>query len=105
DHALGLAPSAGGLPSVGVYVIPLLVEELPAGGFDYDRDDHRLVLRVPAVSRADMAAALVQPEFAEFAAALVVLTIRPGPGVAKYGPRHVGRWRWTSASRRKICTW
>ena len=89
DHGLGLAPSAGGLPSVGVYVVPLLVAELPAGVFDYDRDGHRLVLRVPAVSRADMAAALVQPEFAELAAALVVLTIRTGPGVAKYGLRHV----------------
>ncbi|MGH3707068.1 MAG: hypothetical protein ACRDQ9_05195 [Pseudonocardiaceae bacterium] len=54
-------------------MVPLLVEELPAGVFDYDRDGHRLFLRVPAVSRADMAAALVQPEFAQLAAALPTL--------------------------------
>ncbi|GAA1337039.1 SagB/ThcOx family dehydrogenase [Saccharothrix algeriensis] len=77
-HVLGLNPTAGGLPSLGVHVV------LDGEVCEYLREPHAL----RPVGKADLAGVFAQEEFARRARAVIVLTGRMGPGLAKYGPRH-----------------
>ena len=83
-HALGIAPSAGGLPSVAVHVAATRVEGL-AGVYAYAREEHALLgLGGPAA----LAAVVHQAEFATRPAAVIALGLRLDLGLAKYPLRH-----------------
>ncbi|MFD7654141.1 SagB/ThcOx family dehydrogenase [Actinosynnema sp. NPDC059797] len=77
-HVLGTNPTAGGLPSLRVHVV--------VGGrlHEYHREQHAL----DDLGPVDLDGVFAQPEFAERAHTVVVLSGRMGPGLAKYGPRH-----------------
>ncbi|MEV0677443.1 SagB/ThcOx family dehydrogenase [Actinosynnema sp. NPDC050436] len=74
----GTNPTAGGLPSLRVHVV------LEGSVFEYLREQHALC----ATGSADLAGVFAQEEFARRARAVIVLSGRMGPGLAKYGPRH-----------------
>ncbi|CCH30607.1 SagB/ThcOx family dehydrogenase [Actinosynnema sp. NPDC047251] len=78
QHVLGTNPTAGGLPSLRVHVV------LDGDVFEYLREPHALC----PTGTTDLAGVFAQEEFARRARAVIVLTGRMGPGLAKYGPRH-----------------
>ncbi|MBW4717777.1 SagB/ThcOx family dehydrogenase [Saccharothrix obliqua] len=77
-HVLGTNPTAGGLPSLRVHVV------LDRRVYEYLREPHAL----SDTGEADLDGVFAQEEFARRAPAVIVLTGRMGPGLAKYGPRH-----------------
>jgi SagB-type dehydrogenase family enzyme len=77
-HVLGTNPTAGGLPSLRVHVV------VDGTLHEYHREPHALAELGPA----DLGGVFAQPEFAERARTVLVLSGRMGPGLAKYGPRH-----------------
>ncbi|MEU4805278.1 nitroreductase family protein [Actinosynnema sp. NPDC023587] len=77
-HVLGTNPTAGGLPSLRVHVV------LDGDVHEYLREQHALC----PTGTADLTGVFAQDEFARRARAVIVLTGRVGPGLAKYGPRH-----------------
>jgi SagB-type dehydrogenase family enzyme len=79
-------PSGGALYPLELYVIALDVDGVGAGAHHYNPYRHRLET-IGAVERADVARALVEPELADSAAALVVLTAMFWRSRFKYGLR------------------
>jgi SagB-type dehydrogenase family enzyme len=79
-------PSGGALYPLELYVLPLAVDGVETGAFHYDPYGHRLE-RLGAVDEAVVAAALVEPELAGRASALVVVTATFWRSRFKYGLR------------------
>lgn len=77
-HVLGTNPTAGGLPSLRVHVV------LDGDVHEYLREQHALC----RTGTADLTGVFTQEGFTARARAVIVLTGRMGPGLAKYGPRH-----------------
>jgi SagB-type dehydrogenase family enzyme len=80
------APSGGALYPLELYVVVLTVEALDAATYHYDPFRHRLEQIGPAL-RGDVGSALVDPDLAENAAALVVVTAMFWRSRFKYGLR------------------
>jgi SagB-type dehydrogenase family enzyme len=79
-------PSAGALYPLELYVAALAVEGVPAAVYHYHPFRHRLE-RLTAVSRPDVARALVDPALAEDAGALLVVSAVFWRSRIKYGLR------------------
>jgi SagB-type dehydrogenase family enzyme len=79
-------PSGGALYPLELYVVALDVERVGAGVHHYNPYRHRLEL-LGAAERADVAKALVEPELADNAAALIVVTGMFWRSRFKYGLR------------------
>lgn len=87
ERALSRSPSAGGLGGVRAYLAARSVRGVEAGVHRYLPEAH--ALEPVADARPDRAAAAyLQPEFAERAAATIILTVDVRPGLARYGVRH-----------------
>ncbi|PRX48330.1 SagB-type dehydrogenase family enzyme [Prauserella shujinwangii] len=88
EHPLGMAPTAGGLPSLGVYVLVRRAEEVPSGLYRYEAVSHELV----ELSTVDPTGALelvyAQPEFATRPAVSLALTARLDVAFGQYPLRH-----------------
>ncbi|GAA3854918.1 hypothetical protein GCM10022243_20470 [Saccharothrix violaceirubra] len=78
SHVLGMAPNAGGLPSLRVHVVH------DGEVYEYLRGPHDLVAR----GKSDLTGVFAQEEFARRAHTVIVLSGHLGPGLAKYGERH-----------------
>jgi SagB-type dehydrogenase family enzyme len=88
-HPLNMHPSAGGLPSMTTYVVVLQhIKRIPEGVYVFDRAGHRLLLRRTGDVRGALASCLVQPEFAERAPVVVVLTGELNVTLTRYSERH-----------------
>lgn len=88
DHPLGVAPSAGGLESVAVYVSAANVDALPAGHYAFERDAHTLVELAACDARAGLRRMYGQREFADRCAVSLALVARLEVCLAKYSLRH-----------------
>lgn len=88
--ALGVAPSAGGLPSLATYVVARGPGDLPAGVHHVDlrADEPTLVPVRVGDPTPFLAQALDQPELAERVGAVVALVGRLDTTLAKYPARH-----------------
>ncbi|MCK9921756.1 SagB family peptide dehydrogenase [Frankia sp. AgPm24] len=87
-HRMRMAPSAGGLRSLAVYVLAKSGGELPGGVFEYDADGHALETLWSGEPAAALRSVLVQPEFARRAAMAVVLVGRLDTTLVRYPARH-----------------
>ncbi|MCE7001972.1 SagB family peptide dehydrogenase [Kibdelosporangium philippinense] len=86
DHQFSMAPSAGGLPSLDMYVIARDISGVRQGVHRYSQGTLSLLLQgdpAPALRSA-----LLQPEFADRAAAVVVIVARLDTTLVKYPVRH-----------------
>lgn len=88
DHPLSLAPSAGGLNSVAVYVVACDVEEVPPGIYRYQPEPHALAELAVGDPRPALAQVYAQPEFATRCAVTLVLAARLTHTMRKYSLRH-----------------
>ena len=79
-------PSGGALYPLELYVAALAVEGVDPGVYHYHPFRHRLE-RLRGLERAEVAAALVDPQLAEHAAALLVVTAMFWRSRFKYGLR------------------
>jgi SagB-type dehydrogenase family enzyme len=80
------APSGGALYPLELYAVALQVEHVERGVHHYNPYRHRLE-RLRSVARADVGEALVEPELAAQAAALIVVTAMFWRSRFKYGLR------------------
>lgn len=89
DRDLGLAPSAGGLPSLDAYVVLRhgVCDAVP-GVHRYGRTDHTLVPVRPGDPLPGLRRMYLQPEFAARPAVSVVLAARLDRTLPRYGLRH-----------------
>ena len=87
-HIAMVAPSAGGLPSLDIYVVDLGGHAVPAGVHRYDRIHHRLYPVAPVPTAAAFGELLTQPQFAQTTGTFLVLTARLDTTLTKYPARH-----------------
>jgi SagB-type dehydrogenase family enzyme len=86
EHPLGMAPSAGGLPSLRVHLVVGRAGELEPGIYEYLASGH--TLSVVALGIPPLQQALVQPQFADLAPTSIILSGQLTVVLAKYPPRH-----------------
>ncbi|MGQ0776861.1 MAG: SagB family peptide dehydrogenase [Pseudonocardiales bacterium] len=87
EHPLGVAPCSGGLGAVHAYLVAARVTGIAPGVYRYRTSTHTL-RPVPGAAPEELAQAYEQPEFAERAAASLLLTVELGRAVVRYGARH-----------------
>lgn len=88
EHVAGMAPSAGGLPSIDLYAVVRAGHVIPAGVHRYDPTAQDLrTVRAGDPVRA-LRSVLVQPEFAERAPVVLALAARLDATLYKYPIRH-----------------
>ncbi|SBW22575.1 SagB family peptide dehydrogenase [Protofrankia symbiont of Coriaria ruscifolia] len=85
---LRMAPSAGGLPSLAVYVAAKPGGDIPGGVFRYEPEGHCLETLWAGDPTAALRSVLVQPDFAERAPVMVFLVARLDTTLVKYPIRH-----------------
>lgn len=88
EFPLGMAPSAGGLPSVRAYVFARRVAGLDSGLYRYDSIAHDLVKLDGPVPVHQLGSAYLEPDFAANAAATLALTARLDVAFEHYPLRH-----------------
>ncbi|TFE32575.1 SagB/ThcOx family dehydrogenase [Frankia sp. B2] len=88
QHRMWMAPSAGGLHSLSIYLVIARGAQLPGGVFRYDAEDHCLQTLRSGEPTAALRSVLVQPEFAERAPMAVVVVARLDTTLVKYPARH-----------------
>jgi SagB-type dehydrogenase family enzyme len=88
DHPLSAAPSSGGLDSLGVHLFGRGIDDLDDGVYRFERFDGALTAELHGDVRDALRAILWQSEFADRAAAVLLLTIKLGPAMTKYTTRH-----------------
>jgi SagB-type dehydrogenase family enzyme len=88
DHPLSAAPSSGGLDSLGVHLFSSGIDGLDDGVYRLERFDEALTAELHGDVRDALCAILWQPEFADRAAVVLLLTIKLGPAMTKYTTRH-----------------
>lgn len=88
EHVVGMAPSAGGLPSIDLYAVVRAGHLVPAGVHRYDPTAQDLqTVRTGDPDRA-LRSALVQSEFADRAPVVLALAARLDATLGKYPVRH-----------------
>jgi SagB-type dehydrogenase family enzyme len=87
-HQLTMAPSAGGLPSLDVYVIAREVSGVHAGIHHYARTNGTLSALLHGDPSPALRSVLIQPEFADRVAAMLVVVARLDTTLVKYPVRH-----------------
>lgn len=88
EHVAGMAPSAGGLPSIDLYAVVRAGHPIPAGVHRYDPMAQDLqTVRTGDPDRA-LRSTLVQPEFADRAPVVLALAARLDATLGKYPIRH-----------------
>lgn len=88
-HSLNMHPSAGGLPSITVYLLVLQsIQAIDQGAYIFDRGEHRLHRHSTGDVRGGLSTCLVQPEFAQRAAVVVVLAGDLDVALSRYSERH-----------------
>lgn len=88
DHLLAMSPSAGGLPSLDVYVCITRVEGVDPGIYRYRRATHDLELIVVGDPAPALRQVYLQAEFADRAALTICLVARLDVVLTKYSARH-----------------
>ncbi|AEH09322.1 MULTISPECIES: SagB family peptide dehydrogenase [Protofrankia] len=92
EHRMWMAPSAGGLPSLAVYVAVRPGGDLPGGVFRHEADDDPDVQHLETLWSGDPTAALrsvlAQPDFAERTPITLLLVARLDITLVKYPIRH-----------------